>query len=229
MHVLVIGNKSYSSWSLRAWLYLRESRIPFEEVRIALFTEGFREEIARYSPAGRVPVLVDGDVHVWDSLAIIEHLRERTPGALDWPGDPAARAMARSIVCEMHSGFLAIRDELPQNLRVERVLPLERLSEPCRREISRVEEMWATARTRYGGAGPFLFGELSIADVFYAPVALRFASYGIPLGPEARGFVESVQALRSVQDFVAAAREESEHLDFIDDLVPAAESPLSPG
>ena len=109
MLTLVIGNKNYSSWSLRAWLHLRESGVDFEEVRLALDTPGFREEVGRYSPAGRVPVLRDGDVTLWDSMAIIEHVRERYPGAVDWPLDPAARAMARSISAEMHSGFPAIR------------------------------------------------------------------------------------------------------------------------
>jgi glutathione S-transferase len=225
---LVIGNKNYSSWSLRAWLYLRESGIAFEELRVALFTDGFREELAKYTPAGRVPVLIDGDLHVWDSLAIVEHVRENH-GGIGWPKDLAARAMARSIVAEMHSGFLAIRDELPQNLRLTRRLDLQRLSERCRREIARVQDIWTTARARYGAGGVWLFGEFSIADVFWAPVALRFASYEIPLEAESRAFVEDVQALQSVEAFVADAWQESERLAFIDDLVPVADTPLSPG
>ena len=226
---LVIGNKNYSSWSLRPWLHLRESRIPFEEVRIALFREGFREELRRYTPAGRVPVLIDDDLHVWDSMAIIEHVRERFPEALGWPADAAARAMARAISAEMHSGFLAVRDELPQNLRVRRPRALDGLSETCRRQIARIDEMWTAARREHGEEGPWLFGEMSIADVVYAPVALRFVTYGIPVGDESRGFVDSVCALDSVREFVDAARAEPEHLDFIDELVPTAKSPLIPG
>ena len=226
---LVIGNKNYSSWSLRAWLHLRESRIPFRETRIALFQDGFRETLERYTPAGRVPVLIDGDLPVWDSMAIIEHVRERFPEALGWPTDAAARAMARSIAAEMHAGFLAVRDELPQNLRARRPRPLESLSEACRGQIARIDEMWTTARREHGEEGPWLFGEMSIADIVYAPVALRFVTYGIPVGEESRGFVDAVCALDSVREFVDAARAEREHLDFIDDLVPTAGSPLTPG
>lgn len=226
---LVIGNKNYSSWSLRPWLHLRESRIPFEEVRIALFRDGFRDRLRQYTPAGRVPVLVDDDLHVWDSMAIIEHVRERFPEALGWPTDATARAMARSISAEMHAGFLAVRDELPQNLRVRRPRQLSSLSEGCRAQIARIDEMWTTARREHGEEGPWLFGEMSIADVVYAPVALRFVTYGIPVGEESQGFVDSVCGLASVQEFVDGARAEPEHLDFIDDLVPTAESPLVPG
>ena len=117
MYTLVIGNRNYSSWSLRAWLYLRLSRIPFEEIRIPLFTDGWREDLARYTPAGRVPVLLDDQLAVWDSLAIFEYVLERHPDAVGWPAAIAARAFARSIVAEMHSGFMTIRDELPQNIR----------------------------------------------------------------------------------------------------------------
>lgn len=226
---LVIGNKNYSSWSLRAWLYLRERGVDFEEMRVALFTDGFREELGRYTSAGRVPVLLDDDVSVWDSMAIIEHVRERSPEAVGWPEDPAARAMARSIAAEMHSGFLAIRDELPQNLRVRKPLATSALSEACRSQIGRIDEIWSTARRSHGAGGPWLFGEICIADVVYAPVALRFVTYEIPLRGESRGFVGAVESLPSVQEWIAAARAEPEHLDFIDDLVPTADSPLVPG
>jgi glutathione S-transferase len=225
---LVIGNKNYSSWSLRAWLHLRESGISFEEIRIALFSPGFREALARYTAAGRVPVLLDGDLSVWDSLAIALHVHEQH-GGLGFPEEPAARAMALSITAEMHAGFLAIRDELPQNLRARRALSSEVLSAACRAQIARVDTLWSTARRLHGGGGPWLFGELGIADVFYVPVALRFATYEIALGPESRGFVDAVQGLVSVQEFVAAARAETEHLDFIDDLVDRASTPLVPG
>jgi glutathione S-transferase len=209
----VIGNKNYSSWSLRAWLHLRESGIPFEEVPLLLDTEGFADEVRRYSPAGRVPVLVDGDVTLWDSMAIIEYVLEHVGGAVGWPADRAADAMARSVAAEMHAGFEALRDELPQNLRAEIPLADADLSDSCRRDIARVESIWATARARYGSAGPWLFGEFSIADVVYAPVALRFATYRIPLGTDAQGFVDQILRLESVQEFVSAARLEPERLE----------------
>ena len=128
MYQLVIANRNYSSWSLRAWLFLTESRIPFEEIRVPLFTGDWKREVARYSPAGRLPVLLDDDLAVWDSMAIMAHVRERHPEAVGWPRSAAARAQARSISAEMHSGFLAVRDELPQNLRVLRALDPNRLS-----------------------------------------------------------------------------------------------------
>ena len=226
---LVIGNKNYSSWSLRAWLHLRASGLDFEEIRISLFSEDFREELARYTSAGRVPVLLDDDLTIWDSMAIIEHVRERYGGSVGLPEEPAARAMARSISAEMHSGFLAIRDELPQNLRARRPLAPDALSDACRGQVARVEEIWRAARGAHGEVGPWLFGDFSIADVVYAPVALRFRTYAIDLGPEARAYVEAVSALPAVREFVAAAEAESESLDFIDDLVPTSESPLVPG
>jgi glutathione S-transferase len=230
---LVIGNKNYSSWSLRPWLYLRESGIEFEEVHISLFSGGaWRDELSQYTPAGRVPVLVDGDLQVWDSMAIIEHLLERhssEDGVLGWPEDPVARAMARSISAEMHSGFLAVRDELPQNLRVRLPRGPENLSDACRSQIARIDDIWSTTRARFGHGGPWLFGSMSIPDVVYAPVALRFRSYEIEVSPESRGFGDAVEALESVRDFVSAARAEPEHIDFIDDLVPTSESPLVAG
>ena len=135
MYKLVIANKNYSSWSLRAWLYLTESNIAFEEIRIPLFTGNWQEEVARYSPGGLVPVLLDDDMTVWDSMAIIEHVREQHPDAVGWPVSNVARAHARSVSAEMHSGFLALRGELPQNLRIRRKLDLGQLSEKCRKDI----------------------------------------------------------------------------------------------
>jgi glutathione S-transferase len=230
MPKLVIGNKNYSSWSLRAWLYLRESQVDFEEIHIKLFSASdWRGELARYTPASRVPVLVYDDLTVWDSAAIIETVREREPGAIDWPDNPAARAEARAVSAEMHSGFLAIRDELPQNLRAETQLVESQLSPVCRDEIERVENIWKRAQERYGTGGPWLFGAFSIADIMYAPVALRFLTYNIALRPESIAFVENVHALESVQEFIAEAKDEPEVLDFIDDLVPTHDAPLTPG
>ena len=227
---LVIGNKNYSSWSLRAWLHLRESGVAFEEVRIPLYQGDATERIARYSAAGRVPVLLDDDgVVVWDSLAIIEHVRETRSGAVDWPDGRAARARARSIAAEMHSGFLALREELPFNVRARRPIALDRLSDGARRQVARVLDVWGACRRENAGAGDWLFGPLSIADVVYAPVALRFVTYGIPMPADARSYVDAVTGLASVREWVAAAEREAEALDFIDQLWPAAGTPLSFG
>ena len=213
---LVIGNKNYSSWSLRAWLYLRESGIDFEEIQLHLDTEEFAEEVRRYTPAGRVPVLIDADVTVWDSMAILEHVREKFEGAVGWPAGPDARAMARSIAAEMHSGFAALRDELPQNLRAQTALSRSGLSDACRTDIARIESIWATSRSLHGAGGPWLFGPFSVADVVYAPVALRFATYDVALAGESRAFVDAICALPSVQEFIAAARAESARIPAVD-------------
>lgn len=229
MYKLVIANRNYSSWSLRAWLYLTESNLAFEEIRIPLFTGNWQEEIARFSPGGRVPVLLDGDITVWDSMAIIEYVREQHPEAIGWPVSGRARAHARSVSAEMHSGFLAVRDELPQNLRVRRKLNISQLSAACQKQVNRIDELWTDCRARYGGGGKWLFGEFSIADVMFAPVALRFVTYFIPVSGQSRDFTEAVYQLASVQRWVEAARAESESLEFIDELVPAKDSPLTPG
>ena len=192
MYKLIIGNRNYSSWSLRAWLYLKTSQLDFEVQRVALFDEDWASTINTLSPAGRVPILIDGEQTVWDSLAIVAHLREREAGALDWPAAPAARAHARSIVAEMHSGFLAVRGELPQNLKRSQPIDPESLSEACRQQIRRINIMWRELRDQHAGAGPWLFGEFSIADVFYAPVALRFSSYGIKLSRAANDYIGAV-------------------------------------
>lgn len=227
---LVIGNKNYSSWSLRAWLHLRESRVSFEEIRIPLFSgPGWRDRLAEYTPAGLVPVIVDGDLSVWDSLAICEYVREKETGAVDWPSDLRARAHARSVSAEMHSGFLGIRNELPQNIRARRALEPSDLSEGCRAEVGRIDQMWREARERYGSYGPWLFGQFSIADVMYAPVALRFVTYSIPLSSEAQHFVDQIQALDSIREWSLQSAEERESLRFIDELAPAAKAPLTRG
>ncbi|MDP3938430.1 MAG: glutathione S-transferase family protein [Deltaproteobacteria bacterium] len=230
MYKLVIGNKNYSSWSLRAWLYLRQSAIAFEEIRISLYSETeWRNELRRYTPAGRVPVLLDGKHPVWDSQAIIEYLIEREPQAISWPADARARAVARSVSAEMHSGFLAIRDELPQNLRARRPRAMSALSAACRSQIARIDEIWTHCLRDFGDGGPWLFGPFSIADVMFAPVALRFVTYAIPVSPEAETFIRSVEGLPAVQDWGREAEAEPERLAFIDDLLPAGQTPLTPG
>jgi glutathione S-transferase len=226
---LVIGNKNYSSWSLRAWLYLGESGIPFEEVRIPLYCADSAARIARFSPAGRVPVLIDDDgTTVWDSLAIVEHARERHSG-VDWPRAHAARARARSIVAEMHSGFLALREELPFNARARSPVEPDRLSDRARQQVERVLSIWDGCRREHAGDGDWLFGRFSIADAFYAPVALRFVTYSIAAPPAAQSFVDAVTRLASIREWVAAAAQEVESLDFIDTRHPAGPTPLSFG
>ena len=228
-YTLVIANRNYSSWSLRAWLFLAASNISFKVIRIPMFTPTWPNEIAEYSPAGRVPVLLDGDITVWDTPAIIEHVRERHANAVGWPEDPRARALARSISGEMHSGFLAIRDELPQNLRARNLRDPKELSEACRNQIARIDEIWSGCRGTYGGAGPWLFGVFSIADVMFTPVALRFVTYSIPVSDKAREFVDAVRASADVQQWTEEAEAEAEAISFIDDLVPADASPLTLG
>jgi glutathione S-transferase len=224
---LVIGNKNYSSWSLRAWLFLVESGLAFEEIRLSLYTEQWQSEIKHYSPAGRVPVLLDGDLTVWDSLAIMEYLRETYGTIVGWPEERVARAYARAIAAEMHAGFLSVREELPQNIRICQKREINDFSSSTQQQIERIETIWQDCYGRYGG--PWLFGNFSIADVMYAPVALRFATYGITLSPEAHRFVTAVQALPAIQRWAEESAAEAEILPFIDRLSPVASTPSSFG
>ncbi len=229
MYKLVIANRNYSSWSLRAWLFLTESKVPFEEIRIPLFTETWPSDLAKYSPAGRVPVLLDDDITVWDTTAIIEYVRERIPHTVGWPDSARMSAHARSVSAEMHSGFLAVRDELPQNIRARNKLEPSSLSDSCQKQIARIDEIWTDCRGKYSDSGEWLFGEFSIADIIFAPVALRFVTYSIPVSGDAREYIDAVQRSESVGQWVKEAREESESISFIDELVPAASSPLTLG
>jgi len=204
---LVIANRNYSSWSLRAWLFLKHVGVPFREIRIPLDQPDTHAQIARYSPSGRVPLLLDGELAVWDSLAICEYVNEAVVGANGWPADRAERALARSVSAEMHSGFQALRGELPMNIRAKRRVAI---SPAAQADIGRVLEIWGTCRARYGAAGPWLFGRFSIADAMYAPVVFRFRTYGIQLTGEAAGFCATVLAHPAVVDWVAAAEAETE-------------------
>ena len=191
---LVIGNKNYSSWSMRPWIALKAGGIAFEEVMIPLYTGAEdKARILGFAPSGKVPALVDGDVTVWDSLAIIEYAAERFPQAKLWPEDMARRAHARSISAEMHSGFMALRNECGMNLH--RRVEAKPLSDDARANIARIHEIWAECHTRYGKIGPYLFGEFSAADAMYAPVVHRFLTYAIELSPPARAYIETMQAL----------------------------------
>ncbi|MCO5400956.1 glutathione S-transferase family protein [Ralstonia soli] len=212
---LVIGNKNYSSWSLRPWLLAKQAGIPFEEIRVRLLSETFAADVARHSPAGRVPVLVDGDMNVWDSLAICETLAERFPRAQLWPADPKARAHARSICAEMHSGFTNLRNNMPMN--VTAVLPGMGWNVAVQRDIDRIATMWTELRQKYASQGPFLFGHFTVADAFYAPVVSRFATYGVRLPEAAKAYADTILNLPAMQEWIDGAR--AEH-DFLADDEP---------
>ena len=206
--LLVIGNKNYSSWSLRPWLAMKALGIPFEEQRIALDQPGTKQAILQHSPAGRVPVLVDGGTTVWDSLAILEYLAEKHPKI--WPSDPAARARARAVSAEMHSGFPNVRNHMPMNVRNS--FPGKGHTPEVDVEIGRIVQIWNECKK------PFLFGDFCGADAMYAPVVLRFRSYAVELPPRARGFYDAMLALPALKEWIAAAEREPEALPQYDKL-----------
>jgi|SRR5579883_3196731 glutathione S-transferase len=203
---LVIGSKNYSSWSLRAWLLLRQFGVPFTEIKLPLDTPEFYARIGQYTPAGRVPVLHDGDIRVWDSLAIAEYVNERFLDGRGWPAARAARAEARSISAEMHAGFVALREALPLNCR--RRAPHAPLADAATRDVARVRTIWREARRRFGEGGPFLFGGFGIADAMYAPVVLRFASYDVAVGEGERAYMDAILALAPLREWLAEAATE---------------------
>lgn len=210
---LHIGNKNYSSWSLRPWLLMRQAGIGFEEVRLRLdFGDGseFQREIARVSPAGRVPVLVDEGLAVWDTLAIAEYLAEKFPERQLWPAARTQRARARSLCAEMHSGFVALRTHFPMNVELEmpEVGPRVLAERPeVARDVARIVAMWSEQLAQ---GGPFLFGAFSIADAYFAPVCSRLRSYGVPVPAEIADYVERIHALPAMQDWAREARAEHE-------------------
>ncbi|MGO4332702.1 glutathione S-transferase family protein [Cupriavidus sp. 2TAF22] len=208
---LVIGNKNYSSWSLRPWLLMRHAGIAFEEVKVRLFAPGFEQEIARHSPTGKVPVLIDGDLTVWDTLSIAEYLAECFPEKQLWPAERNARALARSVCAEMHSGFGNLRSQLPLN--VTAVLPGMGWNVAVQRDVDRIAAIWSDLRARFGAGGPFLFGAFTIADAYFAPVVSRFATYGIHLPDDAaKPYADFMLALPAMQAWIADAREERDFL-----------------
>jgi glutathione S-transferase len=205
---LVIGNKNYSSWSMRPWLALRANDIAFGEVFIPLYTgDADKQRILDFTHSGKVPALIDGDITIWDSLAIIEYVAERFPQSRIWPEDRARRAHARSISAEMHSGFAALRNECGMNLH--RPVRAVALSADARADIARVEQIWIECRERYGKFGPFLFGAFGGADAMFAPVVHRFRSFAIPVAPQAQAYMDTMMALPAFQQWTSAALAET--------------------
>ena len=209
---LAIGNKNYSSWSMRPWLALRAAGISFEEIVIPLYTgPADKQRILEFNPAGKVPVLIDGDLIVWDSLAIIEYAAERFPEAGLWPSDPARRAHARSICAEMHAGFAALRSECGMNLH--RAVRAKPLSAAAQADIARIQQIWSECRQRHAQHGPFLFGAFCAADAFYAPVVHRFRTYDIAVNDEARSYMAAMIAHPAFQEWTTAGLAESWVID----------------
>jgi glutathione S-transferase len=204
--ILIIGNKNYSSWSLRPWILMTQLGVPFKEKLIQLDTPEFKDEVAEWGPSGRVPVLRDGELTVWDSLAICEYIAEIT--GRGWPKEKAARAVARSVSAEMHSGFTNLRMEWPMNARARnRRTPM---TPGLEADIDRIEEIWIDCRRHFGASGPWLFGEYSIADAMFAPVVLRFNTYayGAQVSDTARWYIATVLESPALQSWVRAAKEE---------------------
>ncbi len=206
---LIIGNRAYSSWSLRGWLACKLSGLPFEEAVVPLYDDSWdkRREGDEFAPSsGKVPILWDGDAVVWDSLAIIEYLNDKTGGEKFWPADMAARAMARSMAAEMHSSFAALRRKHSMNIR--QVYPAQPPDADVIQDLARIMELWAQARARYGGTGDFLFGDFGAADIMFAPVVTRIVTYSLPVPRFAPPYMQSVLQHPFMQDWIAAAQEE---------------------
>ena len=203
---ITLGNKNYSSWSLRGWLALKQTGAAFAERVVPLDRPGIREQLLAASPSARVPVLQHGDLTVWDSLAIGEYLAERFPEATLWPAETAARAVARAVTAEMHAGFAALRRDLPMDLRNR--YPGRDLAPGTARDIARIVEIWQDCRTRFGAGGDFLFGAFSLADAAYAPVVSRFVTYDVALPEVAAAYRDAVMAWPAMREWAAAAEAE---------------------
>src|SRR5436309_2904686 len=204
---IYLGNKNYSSWSLRAWLALKQTTVAFDEVVIALYQPGSRETVLKYSPSARVPALRHGDVTIWESLAIAEYLAESFPNFELWPKDPAERGLARAVSAEMHAGFAALRGHLPMNVRSS--FPGRAITPEAQADINRIMAIWRDCRTRFGAArGEFLFGNFGIADAMFAPVVTRFRTYKIELERDADAYCDTIMAMPAMQEWLAAAKNE---------------------
>jgi glutathione S-transferase len=202
---LTIGNKNYSSWSMRPWFAMKVAGIPFEETVISLNAPDFKERL-KLSGTGKVPLLVDGEVRVWESLAILEYLAETMPAAGLWPADAAARAHARAIANEMHAGFLPLRRQCPMNMW--RPVKKMELNAEAAANVARIDAMWGDCRARFGAGGPFLFGRFTAAEAMYAPVVSRFHTYAVEVGAASRAYMAVVMALPAWAEWRAAALKE---------------------
>jgi glutathione S-transferase len=203
---LVVGSKNYSSWSLRPYLALAHTGQPFREVVIALDEPDTAEKIAQYSPSGRVPVLRHGALSIWDSLSICEYLAETFPQAKLWPEDKQARALARSVVAEMHSSFSNLRQNMPMDIRGRK--PGKGRAPGVAEDIARIQALWNDCRSRFGQGGPFLFGHFTIADAFYAPVVTRFVTYEVELDAKSQAYRDAVLSLPALKTWTEAALKE---------------------
>jgi glutathione S-transferase len=219
MLTLYIGNKNYSSWSMRPWVLLQQSGIPFKEVMVRFdsFDDGsqFKTTLQALTPTGKVPLLVDGDLAIWDTLAIAEYLAEQFPEKHLWPTDRAARARARSICAEMHAGFTALRSNCAMNIEAQlpEVGALVWRDKPgVRADVQRLVDMWGSLLQEHGG--PMLFGTFSIADAYFAPICMRLKTYALPVPPAIAAYVERVCALPGVQAWITQALAEKDFLDF---------------
>jgi glutathione S-transferase len=211
---LIIGNKNYSSWSLRPWLVMKHTGIAFDEIRIPLYQPGSDQQIEKYSPSGRVPALKYGDVTVWDSLAICEYLNELYPEKRLWPEDQTTRAQARAISAEMHSGFSALRTQMPMNCR-ER-FPGKGQTPEVDADIARIQEIWQDRRNQHKNEGAFLFGKFSIADAMYAPVAIRFHCYDVKLDNSCEDYRQTILDLPAMKEWMHAGTQEPERLELFE-------------
>lgn len=206
---LIIGNRAYSSWSMRGWLACRQSGEEFEELVVPMFDDEWarRRDGDEFAPSmGKVPILWDGECVVWDSLAIVEFLADRVGRERFWPEDESARGMARSMAAEMHSSFTNLRRDLPMNVR--KTYPPIELSDAVRDEINRILQLWAQARARFGGTGDFLFGDWCAADIMFAPIVTRFITYGVRMPPFAEMYMKAVLSQPDVNDWIDKAQDE---------------------
>ncbi|MBW4575058.1 MAG: glutathione S-transferase family protein [Aphanothece sp. CMT-3BRIN-NPC111] len=208
---LVIGNKNYSSWSLRPWLVLKQLGVEFNEIRIHLYAPTSKQEILKYSSNGKVPILQHDNLTVWESLSICEYLAECFPEAKLWPEDRQARAIARSISSEMHAGFTNLRQHMSMNIRAS--LPGKGREPGVTEDIQRIISIWQDCRQQFGNSGDFLFGHFTIADAMFAPVVLRFITYGVELDPALQAYTKTILSLPAMQDWVTAAKAETEIIE----------------
>jgi len=213
---LVIANKAYSSWSFRPWILMRHFEIPFEEITIPMARDETRTEMLRYAPTGKCPSLHDSEIAIWDSLAIIEYLADSFPALAIWPKEKAARAHARSLAAEMHSGFVGLRSHLPTVFR--RAVQKRGLTPEAEADLARIEAAWAKAKSTFGAGGRFLFGDFCAADAMFAPVVERLRAYDAPVGKETRLYMDAVMSLPAWRAWVAGAQAEPWHIEKYDTI-----------